>query len=30
MIERYGNALLKVMFGLVEPEDAVASVDAED
>ena len=30
MIEKYGNALVKVMFGLVEPEDAVESVDADE
>ena len=28
MIDKYGNALVKVMFGLVEPEDAVE--DAEE
>lgn len=27
MIERYGDALVKVMFGLVEPEDAIESID---
>ncbi|MBR2773740.1 MAG: YbjN domain-containing protein [Selenomonadaceae bacterium] len=30
MIERYGDALVKVMFGLVEPVDAIAAVEAED
>ena len=30
MIERYGNALVKVMFGLVEPEEAVAAVEESD
>ena len=30
MVERYGNALLKVMFGLVEPNDAIAAVEADD
>ncbi len=30
MIERYGDALVKVMFGLVEPEDAIAAVDSND
>ena len=30
MIERYGDALVKVMFGLVEPEDAIESVEAND
>ena len=30
MIEKYGNELVKVMFGLVEPEDAVASAELED
>lgn len=26
-VEKYGNALLKVMFGLVEPADAIAAVE---
>lgn len=30
MIEKYGNDLVKVMFGLVEPEDAVASAEIDD
>ncbi len=30
MIERYGNALIKVMFGLVEPSDAIESVESDD
>ena len=30
MIEKYGDALVKVMFGLVEPEDAVESVETDD
>jgi len=30
MVEKYGDALLKVMFGLVEPEDAVAAVEHDD
>ena len=30
MIERYGDALIKVMFGLVEPEDAIMSVEGSD
>ena len=30
MIEKYGNALVKVMFGLVEPEDAVESAEQND
>ncbi|MBQ3444628.1 MAG: hypothetical protein IJG33_15455 [Selenomonadaceae bacterium] len=30
MIERYGDALVKVMFGLVEPADAIAAVEAND
>lgn len=30
MIEKYGNALVKVMFGLVEPEDAIESVETND
>lgn len=30
MIEKYGNALVKVMFGVLEPEDAIESVEAED
>ena len=30
MIERYGDALVKVMFGLVEPEDAIEAVESDD
>lgn len=30
MIEKYGNALVKVMFGLIEPEDAVEHAEAND
>lgn len=30
MIEKYGNALVKVMFGLIEPEDAVESAEEND
>ncbi|MBQ7454730.1 MAG: hypothetical protein IJS69_06760 [Selenomonadaceae bacterium] len=30
MIEKYGNELLKVMFGLVEPEDAINAAEADD
>ena len=30
MIEKYGNELVKVMFGLVEPVDAVESAEAND
>lgn len=30
MIEKYGDALVKVMFGLVEPEDAIESVEEDD
>lgn len=30
MVDRYGNALVKVMFGLVEPVDAIAAVEADD
>ena len=30
MIEQYGNALVKVMFGLVEPEDAIDSAEEDD
>ena len=32
MVEKYGDGLVKVMFGLVEPEDAVAAaeIDAVD
>ena len=30
MIEKYGDALVKVMFGLVEPEDAIESVEEND
>ena len=30
MVEKYGNALVKVMFGLAEPEDAVDSAEEDD
>lgn len=30
MVERYGDALIKVMFGLLEPVDAIAAVEADD
>ena len=30
MIEQYGNSLVKVMFGLVEPVDAVEVAEADD
>ena len=30
MLEKYGDALIKVMFGLVEPEDAIASAEEND
>ena len=30
MVDRYGDALVKVMFGLVEPIDAIAAVEADD
>ena len=30
MVEKYGDALVKVMFGLVEPEDAIESVEEDD
>ena len=30
MVDRYGDALVKVMFGLVEPEDAIAAVESDD
>lgn len=30
MVEKYGDNLVKVMFGLVEPEDAVAAAEADD
>ena len=30
MIEKYGNALVKVMFGLLEPEDAVEDAESGD
>ncbi|MBQ3451429.1 MAG: YbjN domain-containing protein [Selenomonadaceae bacterium] len=29
MIEKYGDALVKVLFGLVEPEDAIRSVEED-
>ena len=30
MIEKYGDALVKVMFGLVEPSDAIEAAEAND
>jgi len=30
MVEKYGDALLKVMLGLAEPADEIAIVDADD
>lgn len=30
MIEKYGNDLVKVLFGMVEPEDAIANAEADD
>ena len=30
MIEKYGDALVKVMFGLAEPEDAVEAAEIDD
>lgn len=30
MIEKYGDAIVKVMFGLAEPEDAIAAAEADD
>ena len=30
MIEKYGNDLVKVMFGLVEPEDAIANAESDE
>ncbi|MBE8954857.1 MAG: hypothetical protein SR2Q5_04185 [Quinella sp. 2Q5] len=30
MVEKYGDALVKVMFGLVEPVDAVEAAEADD
>lgn len=30
MIDKYGDALIKVMFGLVEPKDAIDSVEERD
>ena len=30
MIEKYGNALVKVMFGLVEPEEAIEAIESND
>jgi hypothetical protein len=29
MVSKYGDALIKVMFGLAEPEDAINSVEEE-
>ena len=30
MIEKYGNSLVKVMFGVLEPEDAINIAEADD
>ncbi len=30
MIQKYGNALIKVMFGLLEPEEAIKTVENDD
>ena len=30
MVEKYGNALVKVMFGVLEPDDAIESVEGDD
>ena len=30
MVKKYGNALMKVIFGLVEPEDAIEEVEDSD
>ncbi|MBR2520010.1 MAG: YbjN domain-containing protein [Selenomonadaceae bacterium] len=30
MVERYGDALVKVMFGVLEPDDAIESVESDD
>lgn len=30
MIQKYGDALIKVMFGILEPEEAIAVVEADD
>ena len=30
MVEKYGDDLIKVMFGLIEPEDAIAAAEAND
>lgn len=30
MIEKYGNALIKVMFGLAEPNDAIEAVESDN
>ena len=30
MIDKYGDGLVKVMFGLAEPEDAIDAADADD
>lgn len=30
MVERYGDALVKVMFGILEPDDAIESVEGDD
>ena len=30
MVEKYGDALVKVMFGVLEPDDAIESVEGND
>lgn len=30
MVERYGDALVKVMFGVLEPDDAIESIEGND
>ena len=30
MVEKYGDALVKVMFGILEPDDAIESVEGDD
>lgn len=30
MVEKYGDALVKVMFGILEPDDAIESVENDD
>lgn len=30
MVEKYGNALVKVMFGLLEPEEAIELAESDN